>query len=482
MSSVNSGEVHAPAAPSGSGRTAEPSELPQGAPASIPYEEIGPYRILGVIGIGGMGTVYKGLQPDIQRHVAIKILHPELATRPDAQARLYREACAVNSVGHPGLVQISEVEPLPDGNLYLVMDFLRGETLAARLQRCGGKLSVGAALSISAALADILAAAHQAGVVHRDIKPSNVMLVKDSQVPGGERVKLIDFGIAKILSSGLPGEDKTPQDTVLGTPAYMSPEQCAGDANIDGQSDVYALGALLFHLVAGRPPFVAATPRLVMAKHQLEQPVPLHQLYPQAPAALTALISQLLAKAPMQRPRMESVLASLRALGQSLPDRETPESTGTDPSPAPDHRDIPETVDDVTSVPAPRRHLRARVLLLPAALLALGSSVWMWKIRGSSPARPLSQEAASGAPQQRARPSAPLVQVQERRMAPVEPEISPASTRPAIAVPAKAAVSPSAIRIPARSSAPAPIKQAVPRPHPETEEELHDPRKHLSIF
>ncbi|HNN91276.1 MAG TPA: protein kinase [Pseudomonadota bacterium] len=278
------------------------------------YERIGPYRVLRMIGQGGMGTVYEGLRAGIDRRVAIKILHPDLAAKPDARARLYREASAVNRVGHPGLAEVTEVEHLPDGGLYLVMEYLRGETLAARLARSGGLLPLHTAVQLGIRLADILVAAHAHGVVHRDIKPSNIMLVPDSQMPDGERLKLIDFGIAKLASETLSPTDKTPQDTVLGTPDYMSPEQCSNSPQIDGQSDVYTLGAVLFHVIAGRPPFVADTPRLVMAKHQLESAPALSCFRPQAPEVLVTLIGRMLAKFPSQRPTSDEVIAQLRPL------------------------------------------------------------------------------------------------------------------------------------------------------------------------
>lgn len=288
------------------------------ATGPLPYEQIGPYQVLRVIGVGGMGTVYEALKPGIERRVAIKILHPDLAARPDARARLFREASAVNRVGHPGLAEVSEVEHLQDGSLYLVMEFLRGETLSARLQRSGGRLPIRDAVQLIASLADILSSAHLHGVVHRDIKPSNVMLVRDPQMPGGERVKLIDFGIAKLAPSPLASHDQTPQDTVLGTPDYMSPEQCSGSAHIDGKSDVYGLGALLFHILIGRPPFVAATSRLVMAKHQLETAPSISAEYPQAPMALATLLERMLLKDPAQRPAITELLQTLQLILSTL--------------------------------------------------------------------------------------------------------------------------------------------------------------------
>lgn len=358
-------------------------------PAEL-YEQIGPYRVLRVIGQGGMGTVYEGLRAGIERRVAIKILHPDLAAKPDARARLYREASAVNRVRHAGLAEVTEVEHLPDGSLYLVMEYLRGETLAARLQRSGGVLPLRAAVQLTLRLADILAAAHAHGVVHRDIKPSNIMLVPDSQMPEGERVKLIDFGIAKLASAALPTPDQTPQDTVLGTPDYMSPEQCSNRVTIDGKSDVYALGAVLFHVLVGRPPFVAATPRLVMAKHQLESAPSLSARCPQAPAALVTLVQRMLNKDPAQRPTSDGVIANLHdilaALSSPLPDQ----------APAAAAHLAPANLSQVTvgdtalsALTGPARRPLLWIAGGAALMLALGGMAWEhWARSSARPTRP----------------------------------------------------------------------------------------------
>jgi len=280
--------------------------------------EIGPYRIMGVLGDGGMGTVYEGLQPDIERWVAIKVLHAELAVRKDAQARLQQEARVTNRVAHPGLVQISEVGRLPTGQLYLVMDLLRGETIAARLFRNEGMLPLGDTVNLGIQLAEILSAAHQRGVVHRDLKPSNLMMVCDPQMPCGERLKLIDFGIAKVLNPASGSSHKTPPDSVLGTPDYMSPEQCAGDTTVDHRSDVYSFGAVLFHLLAGRPPFFDKAAGRVLAMHQYETPPWLSDLRKDVPIRLSQLVAAMLAKPPGQRPGLQEVVDSLRDIAEEL--------------------------------------------------------------------------------------------------------------------------------------------------------------------
>ena len=236
----------------------EASESIATTACALAFEQIGPYRVLRVIAAGGMGTVYEGLRTDIDRRVAIKVLHADIAGRPDAQARLYREASAVNRVGHPGLAEVSEVEPLPGGGLYLVMEFLRGETLAARLARCGGRLAIVDLLELGIRLADILTVAHRHGVIHRDVKPENLLLTSDAEPsPQMPALKLIDFGLAYVQSESerakLPWpEQLTELDTQpgarIGTPQYRAPElgtESETDRDLQHQSpaiDAYALG------------------------------------------------------------------------------------------------------------------------------------------------------------------------------------------------------------------------------------------------
>jgi len=288
------------------------------------FEQIGPYRVVDLLGEGGMGMVYEAIHTLIERRVAIKILHAEYARNTETTTRFLNEARAVNRIEHPGVVQISDFGWLPDGVAYIVMEYLRGETLASRLKNVGGALGAQPAVSLCCQIADALAATHAQGIVHRDLKPANIMLVPDPQMPTGERTKILDFGIAKLTETLLPSQVKTRTSTVMGTPAYMSPEQCAGAGAVDDRSDVYSLGAMLFHMLAGRPPFDTEGAGVVMAMHLYEAPPQLRTLLPGIPAALSDLVSLLLSKNRSARPSMRELHARLLALSREFPLPSTP--------------------------------------------------------------------------------------------------------------------------------------------------------------
>ena len=280
------------------------------------HDRIGPYKIVRKIGEGGMGSVYEALQEPIGRRVAVKILHPKYAAEPSIAARFLNEARAVNLVEHPGVVQISDYGQLPDGTAYLVMELLKGDTLSQRIKRPGG-LGLPDIVRMARQIASALTAAHEKNIFHRDLKPDNVMLVPDpdADMPGRERVKLLDFGIAKVAQAeneGKPGEQqpKTATDVVMGTPRYMAPEQCRGGIAIDGKADVYSLGVMLYEMLAGRPPFSGASGE-VLAMHIYETPPPLRQVAPHVPEELTTLIHRLLAKKKEERPTMAEAQAAL---------------------------------------------------------------------------------------------------------------------------------------------------------------------------
>ena len=210
---------------------------------------IGPYRIVRRLGQGGMGAVYEAIHETIERRVAIKVLRPQLNVTADIAVRFINEARAVNLVNHPCIVQVSDYGQTAEGTAYIVMELLEGETLTKRLQRSGGKLPVNDALRLCRQILSALHAAHGKNIVHRDLKPDNVMLVAETDPESGtrERVKLLDFGIAKVSSApqGINKAD-TQTDAVLGSPEYMSPEQCRGDRAIDAKADLYSLGVMLF--------------------------------------------------------------------------------------------------------------------------------------------------------------------------------------------------------------------------------------------
>lgn len=268
---------------------------------------LGPYRIVRLLGRGGMGAVYEARQETLDRRVALKTLHPEYAGDKEAVARFFNEAKTLSRLEHPSIVQVSDFGSAEDGTAYLVMEYLRGQSLGRRLRdlaACGERLPVVTALQFSFQIADVLAIAHTQGIVHRDIKPDNLMLIADAVAPGGERVKLLDFGIAKLTHDGDKGGVKTATQTVMGTPSYMSPEQCAGAGGVDAKTDVYALGCVLYEVLAGRPPFVAEGSGQILGMHLFLPPPPLASLAPKVSAALAELVHRLLTKDKTRRPTM----------------------------------------------------------------------------------------------------------------------------------------------------------------------------------
>ena len=280
---------------------------------------IGPYRVVRKLGAGGMGSVFEAVHVTIERRVSIKVLHPEYAKNAEFAQRFFNEARAVNRADHPGLVQISDYGQLPDGTAYIVMELVKGETLGKRLTQLGGSMPVYDVLRIGLQIADSLAAAHAKNIVHRDIKPENVMIIADPQVPGGERTKLLDFGIAKLDTSKDVAQLKTKTNTIMGTPIYMSPEQCRGSGGVDDRSDVYSLGVLFYNMLAGQPPFNGEGMGEILGKHMYEAPPPLDKLVLQLPPRLVALIHSMLHKDRYARPAMRHVVVELEALLEQQP-------------------------------------------------------------------------------------------------------------------------------------------------------------------
>ena len=375
---------------------------------------VGTYRIVRKLGEGGMGEVYEGVHIEIESRVAIKVLRSDVVNRPGALRRFKNEARAVSKIKHPGLIQIFDFCRLPDGSLYMVMEHLQGVSLAARLEQRGGRLCEAEVLRLAWQLSDCLCEAHARGIVHRDIKPSNIMLVVDRAAVGGERLKLLDFGIAHLGGSELsPEERATPAGQLLGTPRYMSPEQCRGSTQIDGKADVYSLGVLLYEALAGRAPFQAPTSMDLIALHLTALPDPLRAAAPETRAAVADLIHRMLAKDAEARPSMQDVRSALYALdadeplpsprrlpthkelvAQAVPAVEPP------PSAPPGERTVDLQTQHAPEPPLFSTRMRRRVALAAVVLLAgVFLTIMLIRLLRGSGKDAVSQQHASGASQ-----------------------------------------------------------------------------------
>ncbi len=268
---------------------------------------LGKYELKAQLGEGGFGVVYVARDVELDRDVALKFLLSEHTANRDILQRFLQEARAAARIAHPGIVtvfecgQLSGTHTSADGTAFIAMELMRGETLAARLRK-SGRLPVAVAMEIARQVASALDAAHRAGIVHRDLKPDNIFLVPDRAVSMGERAKVLDFGIAKLGDAG-PTTPKVQTHAlmVFGTPLYMSPEQCRSSASVDARSDIYALGCILFEMVAGTPPFQGEHGELI-ALHQLQPPPHLRSRAPETPARVDELVDRMLAKDPAARP------------------------------------------------------------------------------------------------------------------------------------------------------------------------------------
>src|SRR5215475_8740763 len=251
---------------------------------------LGNYHVVSKIGEGGMGVVYLARHATLGRPAAIKVLHPALSSNEDMVTRFFNEARAATAVRNPGIVEVFDFGTLDDGSAYIVMEYLEGENLGVRLRR--GRFPVAATMTIVRAISRALQAAHEQGIVHRDLKPDNVFLVPDPELPSGERVKLLDFGIAKLAP--ISGEvSQTRTGMVMGTPTYMAPEQCRGAGSVDHRADLYSLGCVAYHMMCGRPPFVSDGAGDLIARHLYFAPDPLRSLCPDIPARIDDLVLRL---------------------------------------------------------------------------------------------------------------------------------------------------------------------------------------------
>ncbi|HET7503192.1 MAG TPA: protein kinase [Kofleriaceae bacterium] len=326
------------------------------------------YTIEALLGRGGMGAVFLASHKRLAgKQVAIKILHTEVDD-PDVVARFKREAEIAAKLNHPNIVGVIDYNVAPDGTPYLVLDYLQGETLAQRIAR--GPMPIDQVMSIVRQVGSALAAAHRSGIVHRDLKPQNIFLVP-TEVDGRavEIAKVLDFGISKIRGSSTV---KTQESTLLGTPQYMAPEQATGQhQSIDERTDVFALGAIVYEMLSGKPAFSGASIPEVVFRVVYEEPPPLAPLVPAATPAVVAAVTQAMAKTADQR--FPTVTAFAEAItGQPL-------TLTRGPAPGPAAADSPSG--------------SRRVATGEAFAQTMGSGDF-----GSSPVNPLVATSAAGVP------------------------------------------------------------------------------------
>ena len=287
----------------------------------------GSYRIIELLGEGGMGFVYRAEHLSLQKKAAIKLIRPELAQRRDIAERFLAEAQIISQLNHEHIVGIMDVGML-DGELpYFVMEFLEGESLSKLLEQ-RARLSPSQTIALLTQLLEALSVAHQRGIIHRDLKPENVFLL---QRKGQPFVKLLDFGIAKFLDPQLEVQTQTRNGSLLGTPQYMSPEQIqARSQEIDGRSDLYSVGVLLFECLSGRLPFEGGSFADYVIAHVMKEPPPVTQIATEVSPALSAVVQKALQK--KREDRYQSAAEMSAALQEAGGARATPEAPAESPT------------------------------------------------------------------------------------------------------------------------------------------------------
>jgi serine/threonine protein kinase len=319
---------------------------PLGDPdALVPGSQAGPWRIERELGRGGMGTVYAVTHAEIGKQAALKVVHRRVLS--PGEDRMLLEAQVVNLVGHPNIVDIFETGHLEDQRPYLVMERLEGVSLAQRADE--GKLFPDQVISILLQVCDALIAAHATGIIHRDLKLDNVFLIDNADDPKHPRVKLLDWGIAKVIvESGRKTLHHTVDGQLIGTPQYLAPEQARG-GEVSPKTDVYSLGVMAYELFLEHLPFEAETAAEIMTMHLRATPPPASEAWPDIPPALEELLNEMLAKQPDHRPTMLDVARRLETIRDELDRRRLRVPTTETPVAQPVDVQAPVLVNDSSS-------------------------------------------------------------------------------------------------------------------------------------
>jgi serine/threonine protein kinase len=376
----------------------------------------GRYRLLERLGQGGMGTVYRATHTLMDKPVALKILRSELATDAEAVARFHREARSASRLDHDHCIRVTDFGQSDDGLLFLVMELLDGHSLSHVTRR--GPVPAARAAAVGLAIAEALAHAHDAGIIHRDLKPDNVFLARRAK--GREIVKVLDFGLAKLASDSALGPSITRDGTVFGTPEYMAPEQAEGE-KLDGRTDVYALGVILYQLVCGEVPFKSANFVALLTKQVSEEPTPPRERRPDLtiPPGLELIILHCLTKRREDRyataaevaDALEPFAASDTSQSILLPTREMPlpalphgagPSATRDmavPTPMPEHGDEgdPMSESQLRGEVIPRTFGRNVALGLGGVALAAAAFGFVFMARARRHAMPTTAQASAAA-------------------------------------------------------------------------------------
>lgn len=427
-------------------------------------QTVGNYQVLKLLGEGGMGAVYLAEHPGIGRKAAVKVLRGELASNEEVIQRFFNEARAANAIKHPGIVEIFDFGKLSSGGSYIIMELLEGDSLASRIKRGGFRIAD--VQEIAYQTAGALAAAHEKGIVHRDLKPDNIFLVPDQQTPGRELVKILDFGIAKLAGSQAgAGSVRTRTGTVMGTPLYMSPEQCRGTTEVDHRTDIYALGIILYELLCGAPPFVSEGHGELIHMHIAVAPAPPRSHNPGIPADLEAVVMKALAKDPARR--FQSMSELQRALRSGTAPTLALDQGGVQGgvlTPSPVAASLPRTSTLGVSAMEVGKPLSVRTrrplwrVAVPVGALVVAGTLAALKLGGGGPDGPTVAGGAASAdrsavavPSAAPRAAAPFPAPSAAAAAPAP---SPTAAAAAVPVPAPAEAS-RVVPVPAPTAAPA---------------------------
>jgi serine/threonine-protein kinase len=358
----------------------------------------GRYRLVERLGQGGMGTVYRAVHTLMDKPVAVKILRAELSSDSEAVARFHREARSASRLDHDHCIRVTDFGQSDDGQLFLVMELLDGESLGNVTRK--GRIPPTRAAAVGAAIAEALAHAHENGIIHRDLKPDNVFLARRAR--GRELVKVLDFGLAKLASDSALGPSITRDGTVFGTPEYMAPEQAEGE-KLDSRTDVYALGIILYQLLTGDVPFRAQSFVALLTKQVTDKPTPPAQKCPDAgiPGGLEQIVLRCLAKKPKDRYSSAQEVADalapfaagdasglmlLPTRTEAAPRSDTPQKGHPTPqSMPPTVVELPATTGDSNLSIPPRRHLGRPLLMFGGLVAVVGLALALTRLRTPAP-------------------------------------------------------------------------------------------------